>query len=129
MSEEKSGGFHIGDVGGDVKIEAGGDIVGRDKVTTTHAGFNDEGEKQEFLNQLDELRSALGDFRTNRVSGAARTLELDDGDVEALRRLGYINPNVANKPALRRLVGGSCFDLPSASPRLFSMAVPPAPYP
>jgi hypothetical protein len=64
MSEEESGGFHFGNVGRDVKIQAGGDIVGHDKVTTAHAGFNDQGQKQEFLNQLDELRSALREVKS-----------------------------------------------------------------
>lgn len=64
MSEEKSGGFEISNVGRDVTIEAGGDIVGGDKVTTTHAGFDDQAQKQEFLDQLDELRSALREIKS-----------------------------------------------------------------
>lgn len=64
MTEEKSGGFHIDSVGRDVKIEAGGDIVGGDKVTTTNLGFDDHAQKQEFLTQLDELRSALREIKS-----------------------------------------------------------------
>lgn len=64
MSEEKSGGIHIDGVGRDVKIQAGGDIVGGDKVTTTHAGFDDQAQKQEFLDQLDELRSAMREIKS-----------------------------------------------------------------
>lgn len=65
MSEQKSGGFHFGNVGRDVKMEAGGDIVGHDKVTTTtHAGFNDQAQKQEFLKEMDELRAALREIKS-----------------------------------------------------------------
>ena len=64
MSEQKSGGFHFGDIGRDVKIEAGGDVVGGNKVTTTHVGFNDHTQKDEFLKQMDELRSALREIKS-----------------------------------------------------------------
>ena len=37
-------------------IEAGGDVVAGNKVTTTHVVFGDRGHKQEFLDQLDGLR-------------------------------------------------------------------------
>ena len=68
MNDGKSGGFHFGNVGRDVNIEAGGDIVGRDKVTTTHSGFDDQTQKQEFLNQLEELRSSLREIRAQLES-------------------------------------------------------------
>ena len=64
MGEKKTGGIHIGDVGRDVKIEAGGDVVAGDKVTTAHAGFDDQAQKQEFLKQMDELRSALREIKS-----------------------------------------------------------------
>ena len=59
MSEQKSAGFHFPGVGGDVTISAGGDVVAGNKVTTTHTGFHDQARKDQFLTQLDELRSAL----------------------------------------------------------------------
>ena len=57
----KKGGFHIGTVGGNVGITAGGDIVGGDKTTTTtiQKGFAAEEQKQEFQAQIDQLREAL----------------------------------------------------------------------
>ena len=64
MSEQKSGGFHFGDVGRDLKIEAGGDVVAGNKITTIDAGFNDQTQKDEFLKQMDELRSALCEIKS-----------------------------------------------------------------
>ncbi len=64
MSNEKTGGIHINGTGRDVKVEAGGDIVGGDKVTTTHVVFGDRAHKQEFLDQLDELRSTLREIKS-----------------------------------------------------------------
>lgn len=65
MSEQKSGGFHFGDVGRDVKIEANGDIVAGDKVSMPHTGFEDQAKKQEFLKQMDELRSKLREIKSH----------------------------------------------------------------
>ena len=59
-----SGGFHFGSVGRDVNMKAGGDIVAGDKVTTTHAGFDDQSQKQEFLKQMDQLRLALREIKS-----------------------------------------------------------------
>jgi TolA-binding protein len=55
------GGINIGNVGGDLLIEAGGDIVGGDKTTTTTitTGFKQEQDKQEFIQQIEELRQQL----------------------------------------------------------------------
>lgn len=60
------GGFHIGSVGGDATFSAGGDIVAGDKITETTTsvteiggGFKDETDKQRFLLQIDEIRTAL----------------------------------------------------------------------
>jgi DNA repair exonuclease SbcCD ATPase subunit len=64
MNEQKSGGIHISNVGRDVKIEAGGHIVAHDMVTTTNAGFDDQQQKQEFLQQMDELRAALREIKS-----------------------------------------------------------------
>ena len=71
MSEEKSGGINIGSVGRDANFDAGGDIVAGDKVTTTHVVFGDQADKQEFLDQLDELRSAMREIKS-QVEGIAQ---------------------------------------------------------
>jgi hypothetical protein len=57
----KRGGFHIGKVGGNVEMTAGGDIVGGDKTITTtiQKGFRMEEQKQQFQAQIDQLRQAL----------------------------------------------------------------------
>ncbi|RKZ37393.1 MAG: hypothetical protein DRQ49_14125 [Gammaproteobacteria bacterium] len=54
-------GFNFGNVGGNVSIEAGGDVVAGDKTTTTTitTGFKQEQDKQEFIQQLEELRKQL----------------------------------------------------------------------
>src|SRR5687768_7335190 len=39
VAEQDNGGFHLGPVGGDVRISAAGDIVGRDKVIIGTAVF------------------------------------------------------------------------------------------
>jgi hypothetical protein len=62
-NEKSSGGFHFGSVGGDVKLKAGGDIVGGDKTTTTTItitkGFAGDEQKQQFQAEIDQLREAL----------------------------------------------------------------------
>ncbi len=60
-SEKSSGGFHFSSVGGDVKMKAGGDIVGGDKTTTTTItkGFTGDEQKQQFHAEIDQLREAL----------------------------------------------------------------------
>jgi len=65
-SEETRGGFHFGNVGRDVTMKAGGDIVGGNKETTTttiQTGFKSEEQKQEFQKQLDALREALREIK------------------------------------------------------------------
>ena len=71
MSDDKNkkeGGFHFGNVSGGVKVEAGGDVVGRDKTTTssttTNIGFKQEEDKQQFIQQIDELRSAMREIKS-----------------------------------------------------------------
>ena len=57
--------------GGDMKIDAGGDVVAGDKVTittTNTAGFKEQQNKDEFVAQLDELRDALCDIRKQIAS-------------------------------------------------------------
>jgi hypothetical protein len=70
MSEGTKGGFNFGNVGGNVGVTAGGDVVGGDKVTTTTStatitnGFKQEEDKQQFGRDIEELRSALRDLQT-----------------------------------------------------------------
>lgn len=91
MSEQKSGGFHFGNVGRDVKIEAGADVVGGDKVTTTHAGFDDQTQKQEFLKQMDELRAALREIKS-QVEGVEQFDEdaKDQLEMEILQQVSEL---------------------------------------
>jgi hypothetical protein len=60
-NEKSKGGFHFGNVGGGVNVNAGGDIVGGDKTTTTtiEKGFAGDEQKQQFQSEIDQLREAL----------------------------------------------------------------------
>jgi hypothetical protein len=62
MSGE-GGGFHFGNIGGNVSQSAGGDIVGGDKTTTTtttiQKGFADEEKKEQFHSEIEQLREGL----------------------------------------------------------------------
>lgn len=69
MSEKKAsqkGGFHFGNVGRDVKIEAGGDVIAGNKTTTTtiNRGFKEEKDKEEFVRQINELHFLMGQMRS-----------------------------------------------------------------
>ncbi len=79
----KKGGFHIGNVGGDVKMSAGGDIVGGDKTTTTtvQKGFPSEDQKQQFQNQIEQLREALRAIKVEMESSPSLS---DDQKEEAV---------------------------------------------
>ena len=63
MSEKSGGGFHFGNVRGNVIQRAGGDIVAGDKTTTTtittQIGFADEQKKQQFHSEIEQLRETL----------------------------------------------------------------------
>ncbi len=71
MSEKSGGGFHFGNVGGSVSQSAGGDIVGRDKITTTIQGFASEEKKQQFHTEIEELREGLRSMKTEIEQSAA----------------------------------------------------------
>lgn len=68
MSKESKGGFHIGSVGAGVSISAGGDVVAGDKVTTTSTtitnGFKQDKNKEQFVHDVEELRTALRAIQT-----------------------------------------------------------------
>jgi len=65
------GGFSFGNIGGNVNMNAGGDIVGGDKNTTTtttsnqviQKGFKDSNDKEEFLNQVKEFQGMMRDIK------------------------------------------------------------------
>src|SRR5439155_3561783 len=69
-TKKQEGGFHFGNIGGSVAVTAGGDVVGRDK-TTTIQGFKDERDKEEFTKQVEALRSALREIKSqvDRIPG------------------------------------------------------------
>src|SRR5260221_11727176 len=83
-SEETRGGFHFGNVGRDVTMKAGGDIVGGNKETTTtttttiQTGFKSEEQKQEFQKQLDALREALREINGGGETSAGLTADEKD---------------------------------------------------
>ncbi|MDM8566570.1 hypothetical protein QUF74_13075 [Candidatus Halobeggiatoa sp. HSG11] len=63
-------GFNIGNVGGNVSMDAGGDIVGGDKNTTTTTttitiGFKQDQDKQKFVGQIEELRKQLRQVKSD----------------------------------------------------------------
>jgi hypothetical protein len=63
------GGFNIGSVGGNASFSAGGDIVAGDRTTqttttTVNNGFKQDDDKQNFLQQIDELRATLRELQT-----------------------------------------------------------------
>jgi hypothetical protein len=83
-SGERRGGFHFGNVGRNVSIKAGGDIVGGNKETTTtttttiQTGFKSEEQKQEFQKQLDALREALREIKGLVETSAGLTADEKD---------------------------------------------------
>ncbi|PCJ12624.1 MAG: hypothetical protein COB04_17455 [Gammaproteobacteria bacterium] len=81
-------GFNFNNTG-DVSVDAGGDVVAGDKVTTTNTstnnitnnyGFAQEEEKQQFLQKMDELRNYAKEInsRVDDLEG------VDDDQKEAL---------------------------------------------
>src|SRR6185503_20228909 len=80
MSEQKrSGGIQFGNVGRDVKFEAGGDIVGGDKTTTTTvSGFRGDEDKQRFQAEIDVLREILREIKGHVE--ASSDVSADDKD-------------------------------------------------
>jgi predicted phage gp36 major capsid-like protein len=106
-NEKSQGGFHIGNVGGSVNTNVGGDMVGRDKITTTtttiQKGFASEQKKQEFQEQIDQLREALRTMKTDIEKSAA--LDQDKKDqitseiLQKLNALKEVKDETAVVPA------------------------------
>jgi hypothetical protein len=87
MSDKKEGtkgGFHFGNVKGNVSQKASGDIVGGDKkittttTTTVQSGFGNETQKKEFEQQLELLREALRQLKAQVETSA--DLSADEKD-------------------------------------------------
>ncbi len=80
MNEKKSG-INIGNVGGSLNINAGGDIVGGDKKvgdTNITIGFKKEEDKSEFLGKINELKSYIREI--NNETKNINTIDDDKKD-------------------------------------------------
>lgn len=88
MSDATKGGFNIGSVGGNVSVSAGGDVVAGDKVTTTTStttitnGFKQEEDKQQFVRNIEELRTALRELQS-KIQEAAGVSQDDKDKIAA----------------------------------------------
>ena len=110
MTGSTRGGFHFGSVGGSVSFSAGDDMVAGDKTaqtttTTIRSGFKQEEDKQRFLQQLDELRTTLGDLNAKMAETPGLTQDAKaeiavevEPHVNALRIPGFPNKIPAASP-------------------------------
>jgi hypothetical protein len=90
MAEKSGGGFHFGNVGGNVRVSAGGDIVGGDKTTTTttQVGFAGEEQKQQFQSEIEQLREALRALKAEiDASGSLDQDKKDEVITEILQQI------------------------------------------
>jgi TolA-binding protein len=93
MSDKPSkGGFNIGNVGGNVSIQAGGDVVAGDKTTTTTiiTGFKQEQDKQEFIQQIEELRQQLRHLKSEIEESKGGSLDEDEKDSIVMEVMQHI---------------------------------------
>lgn len=75
-----SGNVTINKAGGDL-IQAGGDVVYGDKITTTsttYHGFQQEADKAQFLAELDNLRAALRTIKSAVEAAAEKDQDARD---------------------------------------------------
>jgi hypothetical protein len=71
-------------------VAAGGDVIGGDKSVTT-VGFQQEQDKQEFIQQIEQLRAALRSIKSEIEADAG--LDEDDKDaitMEILQQIGSL---------------------------------------
>jgi len=84
MSEATKGRFHIGSIGGNASFRAGGDMVAGNKVTQTtttttiHNGFEHNDAKQNFLQQIEELRATLRELQAKMVEVPRLSQDIKD---------------------------------------------------
>jgi len=93
MSDKPSkGGFNIGNVGGNVSIQAGGDVVAGDKTTTTTiiTGFKQEQDKQAFIQQIEELRQQLRHLKSEIEESKGGSLDEDEKDSIVMEVMQHI---------------------------------------
>lgn len=90
------GGFNIGSVGGNAVFSAGGDMVAGDKITQTaatpiNAGFKQEDDKRQFLQQIEDLRSTLRELQTKMqaVPGISEDVK-DEIVADVLQQIGAL---------------------------------------
>lgn len=112
MGDAARGGFNIGNVGGNASFSAGGDMVAGDKITQTTTttvtiGFKQEEDKQQFLQQIDDLRSALRAMQAKLQAAPGVNEDVKDeiaGDV--LQQIGVlkkVKDEAAGIPVAERL--------------------------
>jgi len=101
----KKTGFHIGHVGGNVAMTAGGDIVGGDKTTTTtiQKGFRAEEQKQQFQAQIEQLREALrtlkGEIEANSALSNDQKEDAAGEIIQHVKALKEVKEKTAELPA------------------------------
>lgn len=116
MSNKESN-FSFGNVGGNVGItqaggdvnHAGGDIVGRDKITTTdnstttYNGFKQEQDKQQFLTEIENLRTLLrsvkGEVETSAKLDEDKKDEMSLELMQQAKALKDVKEQATNLPA------------------------------
>jgi hypothetical protein len=89
------GGFNIGSVGGNVAFSAGADMVAGDKITETtttiNNGFKQEGDKQQFLQQIDDLRATLRELQREMQAASGLSEDVkDEIAADVLQQLGAL---------------------------------------
>jgi hypothetical protein len=104
-NEKSKGGFHFGNVGGSVSQTAGGDIVGRDKITTTtttQIGFAGEEQKQQFHSEIEQFREALRAMKAEIEASASLDQDKKDEVVsdilEQVKALKEVKEKTADIP-------------------------------
>lgn len=117
MMSNKDSSFNFGNVSGNVTAtqaggdinQAGGDIVGRDKITTTdnstttYNGFKQEQDKEQFLSEIENLRALL-----RSVKG-----EVEDSDKLDEDKKDELSLELMQQTKFLRTVKDQAADLPT----------------